>query len=153
MRSIPNFKERKLYHQIHPIKRGADIGSAIAFLFLLWRHRIVLALVVGFIPPIIVSCVMMIWPTQCGERQEFSVRQVCLAIHDSDDRSRSTLTLVPMAWGAWTHHIWLIELGFVLLLVAWSNGLIWPHRKKAATGSSEETSIVSFGPRFVRKMP
>lgn len=62
MRSIPNFKERKLYQQIHPIKLGADIGSAIAFLFLVCRHRIVLALVAGFIPPIIVSGVMMIWP-------------------------------------------------------------------------------------------
>jgi len=28
----PNFKERKLYHQIHPVKLAADIGSAIAFL-------------------------------------------------------------------------------------------------------------------------
>ena len=34
MRSIPNFKKRKLYHQIHPIGLGTDIASATAFLFL-----------------------------------------------------------------------------------------------------------------------
>ena len=153
MRSIPNFKERKLYHQIHPIKRGADIGSAIAFLFLLWRHRIVLALVVGFIPPIIVSRVMMIWPPDVESVKNSPLGRYVLQYMTPTIEAVRLLTLVAMAWVAWTHHIWLIELGFVLLLVAWSNGLIWPHRKKAATGSSEETSIVSFGPRFVRKMP
>lgn len=132
MRSIPNFKERKLYHQIHPIKLGADIGSAIAFLFLLWRHRIVLALVAGFIPPIIVSGVMMIWPPNVETVKNSPFGKYVLQYMTPTIEAVRLLTLVPMGWGAWTHHIWLIGLGFVLLLVAWSNGLIWPHRKKAA---------------------
>ncbi|HEX8878461.1 MAG TPA: hypothetical protein VF749_00440 [Candidatus Acidoferrum sp.] len=96
---------------------------------------------------------MMIWPPNVENVKNSPFGKYVLQYMTPTIEAVRLLTLVPMAWGAWTHHIWLIELGLVLLLLAWSNGLIWPHRKKAATGSSEETSIVSFGPRLVRKMP
>lgn len=34
------------------------------------------------------------------------------------------LTLVPMAWGAWSHRAQWIALGPLVLLLAWCNGLI-----------------------------
>ena len=57
-----NFREKKLYHQIHPLKLGTDIGVTPIFLFFLWHHHIVRALLVGFVPPVLVSAAMIIWP-------------------------------------------------------------------------------------------
>jgi hypothetical protein len=128
MRSISNFKELKLYHQIHPIKLGTDIASAIAFLFLLWRHRIAPALVAGFLPPIIVSGVMMIWPPNVENVKNSPLGKYVSKYMTPTIEVVRLLTLAPMAWGAWIHHIWLILLGFVVLLFAWCNGLFWPHR-------------------------
>lgn len=38
------------------------------------------------------------------------------------------LTLVPMAWGAWSHRAQWIALGLLVLLLAWCNGPILPRR-------------------------
>jgi hypothetical protein len=57
-----DFRERKLYHQIHPLKLATDIGVTPISLYLLWQRRIAPAIVVGFVPPVVVSVVMMIWP-------------------------------------------------------------------------------------------
>lgn len=127
MRSIPNFKELKLYHQIHPIKLATDIASAIGFLFFLWCHRIAPALVAGFLPPIIVSGVMMIWPPNVENVKNSPLGKYVSKYMTPTIEVVRLLTLVPMAWGAWTLRIWLIMLGFVMLLLAWCNGLIWPH--------------------------
>ena len=56
-----DLREKKLYHQIHPIKLMTDVGSALMFLFFLWHHRLVPAIVVGFVPPVVVSVAMMLW--------------------------------------------------------------------------------------------
>jgi hypothetical protein len=102
MRSIRNFKELKLYHQIHPIKLATDIASAMAFLFFLWRHRIAPALVAGFIPPIIVSGVMMIWPPDVENVKNSSFGNYVSKYMTPKIEVVRLLTLVPMAWGAWT---------------------------------------------------
>ena len=57
-----DFRERKLYHQIHPLKLATDIGVTPISLYFLWEHRILQAIFVGFVPPVIVSVAMMIWP-------------------------------------------------------------------------------------------
>jgi hypothetical protein len=56
------FREKKLYHQIHPFKLATDIGVTPIFLYFFGKHRIVPAIIVGFVPPILVSAAMMIWP-------------------------------------------------------------------------------------------
>ena len=57
-----NFREKKLYHQIHPLKLATDIGMTPISLFFFWHHHILRALLVGFVPPVHVSAAMMIWP-------------------------------------------------------------------------------------------
>jgi hypothetical protein len=41
------------------------------------------------------------------------------------------LTLVPMAYGAWTHTTAYIVVGLVTLVMAWCNGLIWARGPQA----------------------
>ena len=57
-----DFREKELYHQIHPLKLATDIGVTPISLFFLWRHQITPAIIVGFVPPVIVSVAMMLWP-------------------------------------------------------------------------------------------
>ncbi len=56
---IMSIQERILYHQIHPVKLATDIVSAILALYFFWRHNFIAGIVVGFIPPIIASTVIM----------------------------------------------------------------------------------------------
>jgi len=57
-----NSREKRVHHQIHPLKPATDIGVTPISLYFLWQHRMAPAIVVGFVPPIIVSTWMMIWP-------------------------------------------------------------------------------------------
>ena len=43
------------------------------------------------------------------------------------------LTLLPMGYGAWIHHVGYIVLGLVVLLFAWCYGLIWELRSRRST--------------------
>ena len=48
-------RERVLYHQIHPLKLLADFSSAIIAIDLLWQHALVSGLIIGLLPPMLVS--------------------------------------------------------------------------------------------------
>ena len=115
MRPSYNFAEIKLYHQIHPAKLATDITAAIAFLFFLWRHELGLALISGFVPPIIISGTMMIWPFNLEKPKNSLLGRYISKYMTPTIEATRLLTLVPMAWGAWTHHVWLIALGLAVL--------------------------------------
>jgi hypothetical protein len=73
-----DFRGKKLYHPIHPLKLATDIGVTPIFLFFLWHHQIVPALLVGFVPPVLVSAAMMIWPPDLERLKNFFPGQVCV---------------------------------------------------------------------------
>jgi hypothetical protein len=52
-------QERILYHQVHPLKLLTDVTTAVLSLWLLAEGRLALALLVMFLPPVIVSVVVM----------------------------------------------------------------------------------------------
>src|SRR5215469_11082625 len=94
-----DFWQRKLYHQIHPLKLATDIGVTPISLYFLWEHRIAPVIVIGFVPPVVVSVTTMIWPPDL-ERLKRSV----LGQYISKYMTRTVevirfLSLVPMAWG------------------------------------------------------
>jgi len=53
------FRERLLYHQIHPAKVFADTSTALVAIDLFWRHALVPGLIVALLPPILVSAVLV----------------------------------------------------------------------------------------------
>src|SRR5215469_8348488 len=124
VRPFFNFAEINLYHQIHPAKLVTDIAAAIAFLLFLWHHEVGLALTAGFIPPVIVSGAMMIRPPNLGKLKNFLMGKYIAKYMSPTIEAVRVLCLVPMAWGAWTHHVWLIVLRLAMLLLAWCNGLV-----------------------------
>ena len=52
-------KERALYHQIHPLKLGTDILASIVSLYFFWQHELLIALALHFLPPIIMSALLV----------------------------------------------------------------------------------------------
>ena len=127
MPSSSKFAETKLYHQIHPVKLTTDIAAAIAFLFFLWHHRVGPASFAGFVPPLIVSAAMMIWPPDLERLKNSPLGKYISEYMTPTIEAVRLLALVPMAWGAWIHDSRLVALGLVMLLLAWCNGLIWPR--------------------------
>jgi hypothetical protein len=120
-----DFKDKKLYHQIHPLKLATDISVTPASLYLLWHHRIAQALVVGFVPPIAVSAAMMVWPPDLEQLKNSPLGKYISKHMTAAVEAIRFLTLIPMAWGAWIHNPWFIVRGLGLLLLAWCNGLIF----------------------------
>lgn len=114
-----NFRGKRLYHQIHPLKLATDIGVTPIFLFFLWRHQIVQAVLVGFVPPVIVSAAMMIWSQDLERLKNSPLGNYVSKYMTPTVEAVRFLTLVPMAWGAWTRSFQWIALGLVVLLLAW----------------------------------
>jgi hypothetical protein len=52
IRGKMDFREKVLYHQTHPLKLATDIGVTPIALYYLWRHRILVSVLIGFTPPI-----------------------------------------------------------------------------------------------------
>ncbi len=118
-------QEKKLYHQIHPLKLATDIGATLPFLYFLWEHKLLLALLVGFVPPILVSAAMMKWTPDLETIKHSRFGHYIQRYMTPGIEALRFLTLVPMAYGAWVHQPGYIVLGLVILLAAWCNGLIW----------------------------
>jgi hypothetical protein len=53
------FRERVLYHQIHPAKLFADIATALVAIDLFWRHALVPGLIIALLPPVLVTLVLV----------------------------------------------------------------------------------------------
>lgn len=120
-----DFREKQLYHQIHPLKLATDISSAVLSLYCVWRHLIVLAVSIGFLPPLVASFALL--------RSSYDWRRLQASAFGQYVRRYMTpwvellrlVTLVPMAYGAWMHEPLWIVVGVVILVVAWANGLLW----------------------------
>ena len=54
------FRERFLYHQIHPAKLFTDVATALVGIDLFWRHELAPALIIALLPPVLVSAVLML---------------------------------------------------------------------------------------------
>jgi len=51
--------DRYLLHQVHAAKLAIDIAFGIVSTVLMWRHRVVSALVIAFVPAIVASALVL----------------------------------------------------------------------------------------------
>src|SRR5215831_12697396 len=120
-----NFQEKKLYHQIHPLKLATDIGVTPVATYLLWQHEVWPAVLVAFVPPVVVSLGMMIWTPDLEWLKNSALGRYMGQYMTPLIELVRFLTLVPIAYGAWSHDMGFILLGLAILSVAWCNGLLW----------------------------
>ena len=119
-----DFREKKLYHQIHPLKLATDIGVTPISLYFVWMHRVLPAVLVGFVPPLAVSLIMLRWTPDLEKLKRSALGHYIENYMTPFVELTRLLTLVPMAYGAWNHDFRTIVLGLLILVIAWCNGLI-----------------------------
>ena len=112
------FQEKKLYHQIHPLKLAVDIGVTPVALYLCWAHRLLPAALVAFGPPLVVSLAMMKWTPELEKLKRSGFGRYIKRYMTPLIEVIRLLTLVPMAYGAWNHDLRFIALGFAILAIA-----------------------------------
>ena len=114
--------ERVLYHQIHPFKLLTDWSAAFAAAALLWNHRPIEALVIGFVPSALVTIALVRWANLEPYRESrfghyvsgFMTRRVKVARFGG---------LLPLWIGAWFRSPVAMAAGVVWIIGCWLIGL------------------------------
>ena len=115
-------RERLLYHQIHPVKLATDVTTAAVGVALLWQHRLGLALLVGFVPSIVVSIFLVTWGNLEQYRSSAFGRYVGRFMTRRVELARFA-GLLPFWGGAWLHQPVLIVFGALWIVGCWLRGL------------------------------
>ena len=121
-------REKQLYHQVHPLKLATDITAAIVSTYFFWFHEFWLALAWMFLPPIIVSTIMLLTMDFTWIKESAVGRYLSWEMTAAMQALRLAGT-IPMVIGAWYHQWWAVALGVLIVLVGWLRGLIFPPRR------------------------
>jgi hypothetical protein len=126
-----NVIDKTLYHQIHPFKMITDVVGAFAAVYLFWLHLIIEGLVVGFIPSLAISFFMI--KTMDFEKQKQSKlgKYIKRYMGRGADTARSIGFLI-MLGGGWFRLLWLVAAGFLVIIAAWLNGLVYKREMPVA---------------------
>lgn len=133
-----NIIDKTLYHQIHPFKLTTDVIAAFAAVYLLWLHLIIEGLAVAFVPSLVISLFMLKLMDFEKQKQSRLGKYVKRYMIRGVDTVRSIGFLV-MLLGGWFHFLWLIALGFLVIILAWLNGLIF-KREAPVRGTKAQNS-------------
>ncbi|MCL5020735.1 MAG: hypothetical protein M1339_03545 [Bacteroidetes bacterium] len=118
-----NIIDKALYLQIHPFKLATDVIAAFVAVYLLWINLLIPGLVVAFVPSLVISFFMIRVMDLEKEKRSKLGKYVKKYMGRAADTARS-IGFVGMLAGGWFHFVWLIALGFVVVLLSWLNGLI-----------------------------
>ncbi len=133
-----NVIDKTLYHQIHPFKMVTDVVAAFVAVYLFWLHLLIEGLVVGFVPSLVISFFMIRTMEFDREKQSAFGKYVKRYLGRGADTTRS-LGFLVMLGGGWFRMLWLVALGFLIIVAAWVNGLVYkrampaeaPRKKKS----------------------
>lgn len=122
-------REKLLYHQIHPLKLLVDWGTAALAATLLWEHRLLPALLVGLVPPLLATVALLRW----ADLEPYKASPFGRYVSQYMSRGMEGVRLLGLAvaWiGAWAQAPLLLFLGVWVILAAWARGrfkrfLIW----------------------------
>jgi len=125
-----NIIDKTLYHQIHPFKMATDVISGFIAVYLLWLHLIVEGLIVAFIPSLMISLFMLRLMDFEKQKQSKFGKYIKKHMGRGTDTIRSIGFLVMLA-GGWFHFSWMIGSGFLVIILAWMNGLVFKRQPPA----------------------
>src|SRR5262249_3735117 len=125
-------QEKVLYHQIHPLKLGTDVVSAVVSAYFLWVHNLPVALLVMFLPAFIASAILINVADFTGIRDSAVGRYLSWSMTHAMEALRLA-GILPLSLGAWFHQPLLIALALAMILFGWLRGLIFPRRQQPGT--------------------
>lgn len=120
-------QEKTLYHQIHPLKLFTDLSAGIVALYPLWQNNLLTALLIMFVPPILVSFIFIRFVNLEKYKQSSFGKYVQQYMTHSVEMIRFA-GYALMAVGAWYHSAWLIPIGFLVVVLAWLRGIFFPNK-------------------------
>ena len=118
------FNEKKLYHQIHPLKLFVDISTGFFTTWLSWQHDWFWFLLLLVIPSLIISYFLIEFANL--EPLKDSKFGNYIKIHMTSGMEAIRFSGQIIMWiAAWYHMIFLIILGFIIIICGWCSGLIF----------------------------
>lgn len=131
-----NVIDKTLYHQIHPFKITTDVVAAFVAVYLFWLHLLIEGLVVGFIPSLAISFFMIRTMEFDKQKQSKFGKYIKRYLRRGADIARS-IGFLTMLGGGWFHMLWLVGLGFLVIIGAWVNGLVYKRHMPVETGKKK----------------
>jgi hypothetical protein len=129
-----SLREKTLYHQIHPLKLAVDISGGLVSTWMLWRHELLLGLLVAFVPSVAVTLSMVRWMDFTRQRDSSFGRYV--EYHMTRLAEAVRLGGQGGMWiGAWFHAVWPIVAGVVVIVFGWTYSLPSWRRRAGNDGS------------------
>ncbi len=126
------FREKMLYHQIHPVKLITDIGATFPACYLFWRHELVAAIAIALMPPVIVSASILAADVDLERYKRSSLGRYLSTYMTRTMGAVRLAGFLVLAAGSWFHQVWLLPIGLVIVLLAWLRGVIWPQSVEKA---------------------
>ncbi len=118
------FQEKSLYHQIHPLKLFTDWSTGIIALYPFWQHKLLIALLIAFVPSILISFILIRFADLEKYRQSAFGKYIRQYMTRPVEMMRFA-GYALMAICAWIHATWLIPVGLFVILLAWLRGVIF----------------------------
>jgi hypothetical protein len=115
--------KKNLFHQVHPAKLATDVSAAVVSLYFLWRHELVLGLLIRFVPPPLASAAVMRF-ARLERYKNASVGAYLLRYMMPTAQAARLLGDLVLVFGAWFHSPLALGAGIVIVLSAWSYGLL-----------------------------
>jgi len=125
------FRERVLYHQVHPVKLMTDVLVTIPAGYLFWQHNLTAAITISLGPPLIVSAGILLSRIDLEHYKRSALGQYLAVYMTSFVEAVRLLGFVVAAIGFWFHNIWLVLVGILIVVLAWLRGLLAPKRCSA----------------------
>jgi hypothetical protein len=116
---------------VHPVKLATDWGTGLAAAWLFWDHRLPAALIVGFLPSIIIS-IYLILRTDLSGYRDSPLGRYFLSPRTRPGDPLRLLGLLLMWAGAWFNSILTTGAGLAIIIFAWGKGLLM--RERGRTG-------------------
>jgi len=116
-------KEKILFHQVHPAKLTTDAAAAVVSLYFLWKHELALGLLIHFVPPPLASAAVMRF-ARLERYKNAPVGAYLLRYMTAWAQAARSLGDLMLVLGAWFHSPLALGAGIVIVLSAWSYGLL-----------------------------
>jgi len=124
-KQVLSSREKELYQQIHPAKLATDIASFVLSAYVIWIHQLILGVLVGFIPAIIASVIVI----RYANFERYAASRLGRYVAKYMTRTMEAVRFVGLfvSWGgAWYHIWWIIGVGILIVILAWLRGKIAP---------------------------
>jgi hypothetical protein len=117
------FREKKLYHQIHPLKLLADISTGFFTTYLLWQHNVSWFLILFLLPSVIISILLIHFANLEQIKNSRFGKYIATFMTSSIEAIRLS-GQICMWIAAWYHLVVLIALGLLIIFGGWCYGLL-----------------------------